>query len=170
MTALNQKTLHGILAAITSVNKSFIVPKQGNWWNPQEVGPGARPNNWLAFGMRHQQRTLPFYHNADNGQSTAATVEILSTIDLQFVGPDSEDLAQSVALWYLRTDVKQQLAACGGTLLPEPVEPTPSTFYQDGLNTVTAWNVSVRVLWYKLIETEQNKVLTINAGGQINVR
>lgn len=169
MTALNQKTLHGILAAITSVNERFIVPKQGNWWNPQEQG-SARPNNWLAYGMRHQQRTLPFYHNADDEQSTAATVEMLSTIDLQFVGPDSEDLAQSVALWYLRSDVKEAFKACGGSILPDPVEPTPSTFYQDGLNTVTAWNVSIRVLWYKAIETNQSKVMTINTGGQTNVR
>lgn len=170
MTALNQQTLHGILAAITSVNSDFIVPKQGNWWNPQEVKSGTRPNNWLAYSMRHQQRTLPFYHTAKDGRSNAATVEMLSTIELQFVGPASEDLAQSVALWYLRNDVKQQLAACGGTLLPDPVEPTPSNFYQDGLNTVTAWNVSIRVLWYKVIETEQQQLMTINTGGQINVR
>ena len=170
MTGLNQKTLHGILAAITSVNKDFIVPKQGNWWNPQEVKTGAKPNNWLAYSAKHEQRTLPFYHTADDKRSNAATVEMLSTIELQFVGPDSEDLAQSVALWYLRTDVKQQLAACGGSMLPDAVNPTPSTFYQDGLNTVTAWNVQIRVLWFKLIETEQPIIMTINTGGQINVR
>ena len=169
MTALNQKNLHGILAAITSVSKNFIVPKQGNWWNPQEAN-GARPNNWLAYGMQHKQSTLPFYHTADDGRTTGAAVQMESTINLQFVGPDSEDLAQSVALWYLRTDVKKEFAACGGSLLPGSADPTPSTFYQDGLNTVTAWNVSIRVLWYKVIETEQSKVLTINTGGQINVR
>lgn len=169
MTALNQQTLRGILAAITSVNEAFIVPKQGNWWNPQESKTN-KPNNWLAYSMSHRQRTAPFYHNADDGSGNAATVEMLSTIDLQFVGPASEDLAQSVALWYLRSDVKEQLASCRGALLPDPVEPTPSPFYQDGLNTVTAWNVTIRVLWFKVIETDQNQILTITTGGQINVR
>ena len=36
MMTLTQKTLRGILAKVLSVDEKLIIPKQGNWWNPQE--------------------------------------------------------------------------------------------------------------------------------------
>lgn len=168
MTELNQSTLRGILALITSVNEANIVPKQGNWWNPQNAA--NKPDTWCAYLIKsNQPRTAPFYHASDNGQSNAAVVEKIATIDLQFVGPQAEAIANNVATWPLRGDVQNALKTVGGSLLYDDMTARSSNFMQDGTNTVLAWNVTIRILWYQVVETNQSKVMTINVGGHINV-
>ena len=169
MTALNQTTLRGILAQITSVNSDYIVPKQGNWWNPQEIA-AIKPHNWCAYSMNHQTRTAPFYHRSDDQEENAAVTLMRSEISLQFVGPDSEDIAQSVALWPLRSDVQAEFKKVGGAIALEDIPVISSPFYQDGFNTVQAWNATIHVLWYKQIGTNQSKILTIGLGGHIDVK
>lgn len=166
--ALNQTTLRGILAAVTSVNEAFIVPKQGNWWNPQEQL--VRPNTWCAYLIRSSQpRTVPFYDRAPGGPNGVA-VEKISTIDLQFVGPQSEAIANSVAMWPFRSDVQEELAKIHGALLNTDMEARSSNFYQDGSNGVLAWNVTIRILWYDIIDTTQTLMPPVIAGGKINQR
>ena len=173
MMQLNQTTLRGILAAILSVNEKYIVPKQGNWWNPQQ--PGANVANWVAYKIKsNKPRTAPFYHEttAPNSQTPENSVVVLklASIELQFVGPDSEQLAQSVAMWPLRGDVKREFNKVQGSLLYEDFTAIPSDFYQDGNNTVEAWNVpDIKVLWYDGLSTNQQPLKTIDIGGQVNV-
>lgn len=161
---LNQSTLRGILAQITSVSQNYIVPKQGNWWNPQEQV--QRPDTWCAYIIRsNQPRTYPFYKN-ENGINTVVT-EKIATIDLQFVGPQSEQIAQNVALWPLRADVAAAFKGVRGAILPDDLTARSSAFYQDGNNNVTAWNVTIRVLWYSELATNQGPMPGIIANGTI---
>lgn len=165
---LNQANLRGILAAITSVSTSRIVPKQGNWWNPQEnVG---NIENWCAYIIRsNTPRTTPYYRQIEkNGQTiNCVTTQKIATIDLQFVGPQSEEIAQSVAMWPLRGDVKAQFQSVQGALMYDDMEAKSTTFYQDGKNTVTAWNVTIRVLWNSVIETTQGKMPNMTLEGKV---
>ena len=156
MTALNQTTLRGILAAITSVDEAFIVPKQGNWWNPQEQT--VKPDTWCAYMIRsNRPRTVPFYH-ATSDSVNGVAVEKIATIDLQFVGPQSEEIAQSVAFWPFRADVKAQFEKVQGAIMNDDMEARSSTFYQAGNNSVIAWNVTIKVLWYDIINTTQGSM------------
>lgn len=149
---LNQSTLRGILAQITSVNQSNIVPKQGNWWNPQEQL--IQPDTWCAYQIRsNQPRTVPFYSAGEN--TNRAVVEKIATIDLQFVGPQSEEIAQNVALWPLRSDVADAFKQVNGALMLTGMEAQSSVYYQAGNNTVLAWNVTIKVLWYQVLKTNQ---------------
>lgn len=162
--ALNQQTLRGILAAVTSVNPAFIVPKQGNWWNPQDQL--VKPDTWCAYLIRSSRPvTTPFYH--DNDGTNTAAVEKISTIDLQFVGPQSETIANSVAMWPLRTDVQEQFRSINGSLLLDEMEARSSNFYQDGANNVLAWNVTIRVMWYDTIDTSQGPMPLVGLNGRI---
>ena len=165
---LNQTTLRGILAEILSVDEKYIVPKQGNWWNPQTAG--ANVANWCAYRIkRNTPRTAPFYQEIEDGVNTAVVLKVAS-VELQFVGPLSEQLAQSVSFWPLRTDVKEALANVHGAILYENMEAIPSDFYQEGNNTVIAWNIpDVKILWYDTLDTNQKPITTIELGGQINV-
>jgi hypothetical protein len=165
---LNQTTLRGILAAILSVDENHVVPKQGNWWNPQQKG--ANIDNWCAYRIRRNQpRTAPFYMELEDGVNSAIILKIAS-IELQFVGPRSEELAQSVALWPLRGDVQAQFAQIKGSVMYSDYTAVSSDFYQDGLNTVVAWNIpDLRVLWYDSMETSQKPIKTIDIGGRTNV-
>lgn len=159
---LNQTTLRGILAAVLSVDPKYVVPKQGNWWNPQTAN--ANIENWCAYQIRsNQPRTAPFYHQTLEGQN-GVVVEKIAQIDLQFVGPQSEDLANSVAMWPLRSDVKAQLATVHGAILYNGMTAVSSPFYQEGLNTVMAWNTQINVAWYSIQDTTQKALthVTIN--------
>ena len=162
---LNQTTLRGILARILSVDEKYVVPKQGNWWNPQENKGNIK--NWCAYIIRNNKgRTVPFYHEENN--NNYATQLKIATIDLQFVGPQSEEIANSVSFWPLREDVKLEFEKVRGAILPTDTEARSSNFYQDGNNTVVAWNVSIKVQWYQLVNTEQGIMPDLDLNGTIN--
>lgn len=168
---LNQTTLRGILAAILSVDEKYIVPKQGNWWNPQTAD--ANIENWCAYQIRRNRpRTVPFYNEGkDNGTPVNGVAVLkIAEIDLQFVGPQSEDLANSVAMWPFRSDVKEQLEAVHGAIMNDEYDAVSSPFYQEGANTVTAWNTSFKVLWYSILDTNQGPMPQLTLNGDIRKR
>lgn len=170
---LNQTTLRGILAAVLSVDPKYVVPKQGNWWNPQDKE--ANIANWCAYQIRRNRpRTLPFYQEGSKTQQSIITpvnsvaVLKIAEIDLQFVGPQSEDLANSVAMWPFRSDVATQLKQVHGAIMNDEYDAVSSIFHQDGANTVMAWNVpNVKVLWYSIQDTTQGPMPALNLHGNI---
>ena len=166
---LNQTTLRGILAAVLSVDPKYVVPKQGNWWNPQDKE--ANIANWCAYQIkRNRPRTAPFYNEGNNNVQPVNGVAVLkiAEIDLQFVGPQSEALANSVAMWPFRSDVKAQLQQVHGAIMNDEYDAVSSIFYQDGANTVMAWNVpNVKVLWYSIMDTTQGRMPALTLEGNI---
>lgn len=165
---LNQTTLRGILAAVLSVDPKYVVPKQGNWWNPQ--AKDANIANWCAYQIRRNRpRTTPFYEVGTNltQRVNSVVVQKIAEIDLQFVGPQSEQLANSVAMWPLRSDVKAQFQTVQGAIMNGEYDAVSSNFYQEGGNTVLAWNVSFRVLWYSILDTSQGAMPQVDFEGKI---
>ena len=168
MQELNTTTLRGILAAILSVDEKYIVPKQGNWWNPQEAD--ANIENWCAYRIvSNTPRTAPFYvSRTENGQEiNSCVVTKIATIELQFVGPSSETLAQSVANWPLRADVNEQFKTVQGSIMLDDMNAISSIFSQDGNNTITAWNVRFDVLWESITDTTQGLMIDLTLEGTI---
>ncbi|MBP5792059.1 MAG: hypothetical protein J6W46_00245 [Spirochaetaceae bacterium] len=165
---LNQTTLRGILAAVLSVDPKYVVPKQGNWWNPQDKE--ANIANWCAYQIkRNRPRTAPFYNEGNNDGQPVNGVAVLkiAEIDLQFVGPQSEDLANSVAMWPFRSDVKTQFQTVHGAIMTDEYDAISSHFHQDGANTVMAWNVTIQVLWYSILETSQGPMPALTLEGNV---
>lgn len=165
---LNQTTLRGILAAVLSVDQKYIVPKQGNWWNPQSAN--ANIENWCAYQIRRNSpRTSPFYdEGSDNGTAVNSVAVLkIADIDLQFVGPQSEELANSVAMWPFRSDVKKEFAKVHGAILNDEYDAISSAFYQEGANTVMAWNTTVRVQWYSILDTTQGPMPQLTLNGKV---
>lgn len=165
---LNTTTLRGILAAILSIDENHVVPKQGNWWNPQQAN--ANIENWCAFQIRsNKPRTAPFYNTGkeENTKVNGAAILKIATIDLQFVGPQSEDLAQNVALWAMRSDVQKQFKQVRGAVLYDGAEAISSIFSQEGNNTVIAWNSTLQVLWYSILDTSQDQMPALIFNGKI---
>lgn len=165
---LNQTTLRGILAAILSVDPKYVVPKQGNWWNPQDKE--ANIANWCAYQIkRNRPRTAPFYNEGKtNGQPVNGVAVLkIAEIDLQFVGPQSEELAQSVSMWPFRSDVKAEFQKVQGAIMTDEYDAISSHFHQDGANTVMAWNVTIQVLWYSILDTNQGLMPMLTLNGNI---
>lgn len=165
---LNQTTLRGILAQVLSVDQKYIVPKQGNWYNPQEAN--ANLANWCAYRIKsNRPRTAPYYQETEKNRTAQNTVciEKIADIELQFIGPQSETLAQSVCMWPMRSDVQAQFKTVQGAVMYDDFNAMSSFFAQEGANTVTAWNVSFRVLWVQTLDTTQNKLTDVAISGQI---
>lgn len=165
---LNQTTLRGILAQILSVDEKYIVPKQGNWWNPQEAN--ANIATWCAYMIRRNKpRTVAFYdEGSDKGTPVnGAATEKIATIDLQFVGEKAEKLANSVALWTLRGDVEEELKKVHGALMRRDMTAESSPFWQDGDNAVTAWNVTISILWYQIADSTQGMFPMTTLNGRV---
>lgn len=176
---LNQTTLRGILAQVLSstgnTNEAYIVPKQGNWWNPQEAL--IQPDTWCAYVIRSNRPVTAPYDDSItttvNGQTVKKNrmcVNRIATIDLQFVGPQAEAVAQSVALWPNRTDVAAALATVQGSIMYTDMEAKSASFYQDGANNVLSWNISIKVHWVQVLETNQTLITGADIPGNILTR
>ena len=162
---LNQTNLRGILAEILSVDENHIIPKQGNWYNPQEKR--ADVENWCAYRIKsNKPRTVPFFQEEESGINTVCA-EKIADIELQFVGPESEELAQSVTMWPFRSDVKKCFQGVNGSLMNDDMNAISSFFAQDGANTITAWNVTIRILWTAHLDTSQKVLKSADLNGQI---
>jgi hypothetical protein len=168
---LNQTTLRGILAAVLSVDPKYVVPKQGNWWNPKDKE--ANIANWCAYQIRRNRpRTAPFYDEGNNNGQKVNGVAVLklAEIDLQFVGPQSDELAQSVSMWPFRSDVKAEFQKVHGAIMTDEYDAISSHFHQDGANTVMAWNVTIQVLWYSILDSSQGPMPALTLEGNIQKR
>jgi len=170
---LNQTTLRGILAQILSnslkVNEAYIVPKQGNWWNPQEAL--TKPDTWCAYVIRSNKPvTAPYFSKGESGQQPVnrAMVDKIATIDLQFVGPQAETIAQSVALWPHRVDVAAAFATVQGAVMYTDMDARSASFYQDGANNVLSWNTSIKVHWVQELDTSQGLITGADITGTIH--
>ena len=165
---LNQKTVRGILATILSIDESHVVPKQGNWWNPQQKG--ANIENWVAYQIRRSRpRTAPFYNEGtESGQAVnSVVVQKITDIDLQFIGSQSEELANSVSMWAFRSDVKAEFQKVHGAIMTDEYDAISSVFYQEGANTILSWNVTISVLWYSILDTTQGNMTPLTLEGNV---
>lgn len=161
---LNQTTLRGILAQILSVDEAFIVPKQGNWWNPQETL--GKPDTWCAYQIRSNRPvTAPYFSEGKTGNRVL--VDKIATIDLQFVGPQAEAIAQSVAYWPNRVDVARAFAGTQGAVMYTDMEAKSVGFYQEGANNVLSWNTSFKVHWVQVLDTGQTRITGADISGEI---
>ena len=56
---LTQDVLRGMLATIFAVDPMYVLPRQGNWFNPQDMLPTAeKPKTWVAFDIEFDKPLL----------------------------------------------------------------------------------------------------------------
>jgi len=79
---------------------------------------------------------------------------IISKVDLQIVGTRAEALAESVAHWMRRQDVRDAFELVGASLMAQDFSSSTLDFYQDGANNILSYNVSFYVMWESVIEGE----------------
>jgi hypothetical protein len=91
-------------------------------------------------------------------QKNVCTVLKMAEIELQFVGPDSETLANNVVLWPMREDVQQAFSTVQGAIMLDDLTATSVFFAQEGANTIYSWNVNFSILWYSQLETTQGRM------------
>lgn len=169
---ITQDTVRTVLQAIFQVPIDRIVPKQGNWWNPQDI---TNTGTWVAFLITNgNPRVLPFDQQGtapvDNVGSQISTSYVISDITLQIVGPDAELLAMSIQHWLNREDVKALWDSHHAQLCAEGLgRYEVSTFTQEGLNGVLAYNSRFSLQWSNMFDVVQNQLLSSQITGTLTI-
>lgn len=153
---ITQAVIGTILQEIFQLPTGRIVPKQGNWWNPQDI---TNSGTWLAYLLTRPRPVGTSFWQENDDTSPIMTVPFMGEIEMQFVGPDAERLAQSVSLWNLRPDIAKmfddnqaQLAYSGMGAYEV------SHFTQSGLNSILAYNVRLSIQWANMIQVSSTLV------------
>jgi hypothetical protein len=161
-----QTFLRSLLSLGFNLDEKYIVPKQGNWFNPQDVvGRNPSIDTWCAFLIKDSKaRTQPYYEATDDAVPVnCSVVQMISTVDLQLIGKYAEAGVQSMAHWNKRGDIEELLLPSGMTILPKGLgDYYVTNFGQDGLNSVLAYNTRIGVLWNSEIQTPQMAIEIIN--------
>jgi hypothetical protein len=163
--ALDQISFRSTLVSILSIDPKFIIPKQGNWFNPQDtLLEGDKPDTWVAFKVnRGKPIVVPFLQESDANIQTSITW-FKGWAELQFMGIRGEDIAQSVPHWPHRADVKLAFGAINAELMTTDLSYKTYSYYQDGLNSVLAYRVTLNILHSSCIETAQEPWMTTVPG------
>jgi len=162
----NQSYVRSLLSLAFNIDQKYIVPKQGNWFNPQDVvGRNFSIDTWCAFLIKDSKpRTQPYYSaSTDVTPINSSVVQMISNVDVQLVGLYAEYGAQSMAHWAKRSDIQAFMLPSGMSILPDGLGSyTVTNFAQEGLNSVLAYNARFRVLWLSEIDTPQLSISVIN--------
>jgi hypothetical protein len=167
---LTLDTLRGMLVAIFGVDEKYVVPRQGDWFNPQDMLPTAeKPMTWLAFDIEDDTPIDLAHFQGDpaSGAGNDSVQHRTARITLQFVGTRGHTMALTVGHWIHNQKVRDQLALVEGQLYGDSGSVRTSDFYQDGENTVKAYNVTVRVAWTSRVATGQGLMESLQFQGKV---
>ena len=177
---ITQTTLKTILTTAFGVDTKFIVPKQGNWWNPQDALNGG---TFIAYIIR---RTVPValaYSQLGTDPvlippetiiktgSENSTALVISDVELQIVGSDAEELALSIQHWLNRSDINALFDTYNAQLCADGLgDFTVSAFSQEGLNTTFAYNTRFRVQWANMMNVIETQLgIVTNMSGSLTI-
>lgn len=172
MSALDSSILRTILSEIFFSIESrpeglkYIVPKQGNWYNPQDTEDG-KISTWIAYSISERNSILKARQEVDEDGNILNILNELVEIQLQFVGTEAEKFAYSVMHWPKRGDVADAFDIVSGQIRDDRIGVIASWFKQEGLNTTYAYNTRVRVYCANVQETGANRLLHFTANGKV---
>ena len=162
---LNQAFIRTFLSTAFNVPTGFIVPKQGNWFNPQDAeATNFKTDTWCAYGYDggHPYQ-MPYMQPTLDGSPPISTSHMRSEIEIQLVGSQAEYMAQSIVHWPHRSDLQALLFPSGMALSGARLgNYVISNFAQDGLNSVLAYNTSIVINWLNEIQTSQTQLNVVN--------
>ncbi len=161
---LTQAYVQSLLSLGFGMSPTYIVPKQGNWFNVQDnMQEGAKVDTWCAYRItRTKGITEAYYDQLSDGSGNILSKMMMSDIEVQLVGRLAEYGVQTMGMWTKREDINNFLMVSGMALVPDGLgEYEVSTFKQDGSNTVLAFNSCFQVVWLSEIVTGQELLQTI---------
>jgi len=169
MSSLDSTLLRSILSEIffsvedREENLRYIVPKQGNWFNPKEDLANLK-DTWIAYNIKERVsllKAIPTEEEVEEELFAANWVPELVSIDLQFVGPIAEQLANSVMHWPKRADVAEAFSVVSGVVRDDKIRVISSWFKQEGLNTVYSYNTSFRLYCANVAVSTAERLTTV---------
>jgi hypothetical protein len=158
MTSLDEAFLLSILPGILALDPKYVVPRQGNWYNPQDhLEPMEQPKTWCAFAIEDDVPIDAPHYALDplNPGANWSVQHRIAAVALQFVGTRAKASATSIGHWLHRQDVFAALSQIDGRLIGSESKISTVDFVQEGANTVKAYTVRIRIAYASEIETGQ---------------
>ncbi len=167
---INQTVLQTVLETI--LPNVTIVPKQGNWFNPQDQ---KNYGTWVAYILRNPHPTSTSFKQLGNAPVLGSGSEIstnyfIGDVELQIVGEKAEDIAYGISLWLERSDIVALFDSHYAQLCYDGLGAIQvSQFSQDGLNGVLAYNVQFRLQWANMLDITYSKLDTASISGDLTI-
>lgn len=113
-------------------NKKFIVHKQGNLANAQQMYNSDA--FFTYYTSLYEKKTI-------NPTATGSihTANVIATPHLQCIGKHAEEYMLSTLFWDERTDLEKWLADLDCVLLETPRMIVSAPYFQDGANTILSY-------------------------------
>jgi hypothetical protein len=155
-----RETLNNILFDGDEELKRYIVPLQGNWYNPT-TGEEAK-NTWIGYVIDSVS-----YDSSAIHQGTKIVRTGKANIHLTFIGDEAEDIANSIAFWPYRQDVVKEFDKYRGVLNNQNIKVYTSLYMQEGLATTLCYNVNLTVMYNETLDISSVPLSRVDVTGEL---
>lgn len=165
---INMENLREVLSLIffgdeAEQKKKFIVPLQGNWYNPSQT---QRLDNWIGYVIDSMETDVSIINRGDDGRRYYRNCQ--TTIHLSFMGVKAETMAQSVLFWLARLDVQSIMdKKYKGVINNKRFEVYSSLYMQEGLNSQLCWNVEFSLQHCIMVDSESPVLTKADISGNL---
>lgn len=167
---INMKNLRDVLCEIffgkgeeAEANKKYVVPLQGNWYNPSQA---QHVDNWIGYVIDTCRSNSAIVNRGDDGRRYYRNCQ--TSIHLAFIGKDGFEMAQSVMFWLARTDVQAIFdKKYKGVINNKESEVYSSLYQQEGLNSAICWNIDFSLQHNLMLDSESPILRKADISGNI---
>lgn len=163
MKNLREVLLKIFFGADAEKNKKYVVPLQGNWYNPSQV---HNVDNWIGYVIDSIKTDVAVANMMSDGRKYYRSCQ--TSIHLAFIGKDAELMAQSVLWWCARTDVQSLIdKKYKGVVNNKEFEIYSSLYMQEGLNSTICWNVDFSLQHNMMLDSENPILRNVDISGSL---
>lgn len=165
---INMTNLRDVLSLIffgstSEEYKQYIVPLQGNWYNP---GQGQKLDNWIGYVINSLRTDVSIVNRGDDGRRYYRNCQ--TEIHLSFIGEKAEEMAYSVLYWLARADVQSIFdKKYKGVMNNKELEIYSSLYTQEGLNSTLCWNIDFSLQHNLMLDSESPILRKADISGNI---
>lgn len=165
---INMVNLREVLAHIffgkdAETNKKYVVPLQGNWYNPSQ---GQKLDNWIGYVIDSCRTDVATANMQNDGRRYYRSCQ--TTIHLAFIGKDAELMAQSTLWWTARSDVQDLIdKKYKGVVNNKEFEIYSSLYVEEGLNSTICWNVDISLQHNMMLDSENPVLKSADISGNL---
>lgn len=140
--------------------KKYIVPLQGNWYNP--VTEEDSLNTWVGYMIDSVE-----YSSAAIEQGVRIIRTGRAIIHLTFIGPEAEEMANTVIFWPYRADVTKELNKYNGVLNNKDFKVFTSLYLQEGIATTLCYNTEIVITYNEVLPITAPILTRVELNGKI---
>jgi hypothetical protein len=165
---INMTNLRDVLSLIffgstSEEYKQYIVPLQGNWYNPSQA---QKLDNWIGYVINSLRTDVSIVNKGDDGRRYYRNCQ--TEIHLSFIGENAEEMAYSVLYWLARADVQSIFdKKYKGVMNNKELEIYSSLYMQEGLNSTLCWNIDFSLQHNLMLDSESPILTKADISGNI---